>query len=50
MGVMLFVHLGVLGVFYTGTSTVAVVVAFSLYIIRGLGITGGYHRLPDPWS
>jgi len=45
MGVMVLVHLGILGVFFTGTSTVAVVVAFGMYVIRGLGITAGYHRL-----
>ncbi len=45
MGVMLFMHLGILAIFFTGTSAVAVVVAFCMYMIRGLGVTGGYHRL-----
>ncbi len=45
MGVMLVMHLGALAVVFTGTSTAAVIVAFGMYVIRGLGITAGYHRL-----
>jgi stearoyl-CoA desaturase (delta-9 desaturase) len=45
MAVMVVMHLGVLGIFFTGTSVAAVLVAFAMYVIRGLGITAGYHRL-----
>ena len=45
MGVMLLMHLGISGIYFTGTSAVAVFVAFFMYVIRGLGITSGYHRL-----
>ena len=45
MVVMAAVHLGCLGVFYTGVSTPAIIVLVSSYFVRGLGITGGYHRL-----
>ncbi|MFW6093835.1 MAG: acyl-CoA desaturase [Pseudomonadota bacterium] len=43
--VMVAFHLGSLGVFFTGASTVTLVVAGVLYLVRGLGITAGYHRL-----
>jgi len=43
--VMLGFHLGCLGVFVTGISLPAVLVALGLYVFRGLGITAGYHRL-----
>ena len=45
MGVMAAVHLGCFGVIYTGVSTPAVIVLVITYIVRGLGITAGYHRL-----
>ncbi len=45
MVVMAAMHLGCLGVFYTGVSTPAIIVLVSSYFVRGLGITGGYHRL-----
>ena len=48
MGVMLFMHLGILAIFFTGTSAVAVVVAFCMYMIRGLGVTGGYGSSGQP--
>jgi stearoyl-CoA desaturase (delta-9 desaturase) len=38
-------HLACLGVFYTGVSTTALVVAFAMYTIRGVGVTAGFHRL-----
>jgi len=43
--VMLGFHLGCLGVFYTGVSLPTLIVAGSLYVFRGLGVTAGYHRL-----
>ena len=45
MMVMIVLHVGCLGVFFTGVSTPAIVVLVVNYIVRGLGITGGYHRL-----
>ena len=45
MGVMAAVHLGCFGVIYTGVSAPAVIVLVITYIVRGLGITAGYHRL-----
>jgi stearoyl-CoA desaturase (delta-9 desaturase) len=45
MMVMIVLHAGCLGVFFTGVSTPAIVVLVVNYIVRGLGITGGYHRL-----
>jgi stearoyl-CoA desaturase (delta-9 desaturase) len=38
-------HLGCLGVIWTGASPVAVAVAAALYLVRGFGVTAGYHRL-----
>ena len=38
-------HLACLAVIYTGASTVAVAVAFVMYVIRGMGVTTGFHRL-----
>lgn len=38
-------HLACLGVFFTGVSPVALVVAFAMYVLRGIGVTAGYHRL-----
>ena len=43
--VMLSFHLGALAVIFVGVSTPAVIVAVLMYVIRGLGITGGFHRL-----
>ena len=44
IGMTLF-HIACLGAFYTGVSTAAFVVAFVLYVVRGMGVTGGFHRL-----
>lgn len=38
-------HVACLGVFYTGVSWVAVGVAFGMYVVRGMGVTTGFHRL-----
>lgn len=38
------IHLGCLGVIWTGTSWIAVAVCILLYIVRMFAITGGYHR------
>ena len=38
------VHLGCLGVFWTGYSTTAVAVAVALYVLRMFAITAFYHR------
>lgn len=38
-------HLACLGVFFTGVSPVALLVAFAMYVLRGIGVTAGYHRL-----
>ncbi len=43
--VMLSFHLGALAVIFVGVSTPAVIAAVLMYVIRGLGITGGFHRL-----
>ncbi len=43
--VMLTLHLGCFAVFYTGVSTPAIIVLVVMYVGRGLGVTGGYHRL-----
>lgn len=43
--IMVLFHLGALGVFFTGVSAAALVVAGVMYLIRGFGITAGYHRL-----
>ena len=40
----LFMHLMCLGVIWVGWSPVAVVIAFALYFLRMLAITGFYHR------
>ncbi len=40
----LILHLACLGVIWVGWSWAAVVTALGLYVIRGLAITGGYHR------
>lgn len=42
---MLVFHVGSLGVVFTGVSTATLVVAGFLYLVRGLGVTTGYHRL-----
>lgn len=44
VGMTLF-HLACLGAFFTGVSTVALIVALVLYLVRGLGVTAGFHRL-----
>ena len=38
-------HLACLAVFFTGVSPVALIVAFAMYVLRGMGVTAGYHRL-----
>ncbi|MDA1074653.1 MAG: fatty acid desaturase [Proteobacteria bacterium] len=38
-------HIACLGVFFVGFSWTAFACAVAMYVIRGLGITGGYHRL-----
>jgi len=43
--VMLLFHIGALGVIFVGVSVPAVVVAVVLYLIRGFGVTAGFHRL-----
>jgi stearoyl-CoA desaturase (delta-9 desaturase) len=40
-----FFHIACFAVIYTGVSFVAVMTAFAMYVIRGIGVTGGYHRL-----
>ena len=37
-------HAACLLAFYTGVSTAAIVVAIVMYLIRGLGVTAGFHR------
>ena len=44
IGMSLF-HLACLAVFVTGVSPVALIVAFVMYVMRGMGVTAGYHRL-----
>jgi len=38
-------HLGCLGAVWTGVSPAALSVALVLYLVRGFGVTAGYHRL-----
>ncbi len=38
-------HIACIGVFWTGFTTEAVVMAVTLYVARVFGITGGFHRL-----
>jgi stearoyl-CoA desaturase (Delta-9 desaturase) len=38
-------HLAVLGVFWSGFTTGAVITCIALYVVRVFGITAGYHRL-----
>ncbi len=38
-------HLACFGVFFTGFSPIAAAVAFAMYVIRGMGVTTGFHRL-----
>jgi len=38
-------HLGCLGALWTGVSPAALAVALILYLVRGFGVTAGYHRL-----
>ncbi len=42
--VMILMHVGALGFIFTGVSKFALLVAFIMYLIRGMGITIGYHR------
>ena len=44
IGMSLF-HIASLGAIYTGVSTAAAVAAIVMYVIRGIGITAGFHRL-----
>jgi stearoyl-CoA desaturase (delta-9 desaturase) len=43
--IMVAFHVACLGVIFTGTSAVALWVAFAMYVLRGLGVTAGFHRL-----
>jgi stearoyl-CoA desaturase (delta-9 desaturase) len=43
--IMVGFHLACLAAFFTGFSVVALVVAFSLYVMRAMGVTTGFHRL-----
>ena len=43
--VMVIMHLACLGVFLVGFSWPALWVAIVMYVIRGMGVTTGYHRL-----
>lgn len=43
--VMLLFHVGALGAFFVGVSVPAIVVAVFMYMIRGFGVTAGFHRL-----
>jgi stearoyl-CoA desaturase (delta-9 desaturase) len=43
--VMVIMHLACLGVFLVGFSWPALWVAIAMYVIRGMGVTTGYHRL-----
>ena len=43
--VMVIMHLACLGVFLVGFSWPALLVAIAMYVIRGMGVTTGYHRL-----
>ena len=43
--IMVTFHLACFGVLLTGASTAAVLIAVAMYVIRGLGITTGFHRL-----
>jgi stearoyl-CoA desaturase (Delta-9 desaturase) len=38
------IHVAVLGAFWSGVTTAAVVCAIALYILRMFAVTGGYHR------
>jgi len=38
-------HLACLAVFFTGVSNLALFVAVGMYVMRGMGVTTGYHRL-----
>ena len=38
------VHVACLGVFFVGYSTIAIVTAIALYVLRMFAITGFYHR------
>ena len=38
-------HVACLLAFYTGVSAVAFFVAFAMYVVKGMGVTTGFHRL-----
>ena len=38
-------HLACLGVFFTGVSWTAFWIAVAMYVVRGMGVTTGFHRL-----
>jgi stearoyl-CoA desaturase (delta-9 desaturase) len=42
---MVVFHLGCLGAFWTGVSPAALIAALVFYVLRGFGVTAGYHRL-----
>ena len=44
VGMVVF-HLGCLGAFWTGVGPAALIAALTFYVIRGFGVTAGYHRL-----
>ena len=44
LAIFLFLHLGILGVYFTGTSMVAVLICLMLYFARMFFITAFYHR------
>jgi stearoyl-CoA desaturase (delta-9 desaturase) len=43
--IMIVFHIGALGAVFTGLSPVAAGVALALYLVRGFGVTAGFHRL-----
>lgn len=45
VAIMVLFHIACLGAIFTGVSTVALIAAIVMYMIRGLGITAGFHRL-----
>ena len=38
-------HIACFGALYTGVSAAAAWVAFGLYVVKGVGVTAGFHRL-----
>ena len=45
MVVMIAMHLACFAVIFVGFSWPALFVAIAMYVIRGMGVTTGYHRL-----